>query len=410
MSAKGLEASKNAQCKGCDGTFDSAVKIDSCGTCGGTNSTCHGSHALTFTRQEQIGIVLALSGNVLISVSLNMQKYAHNQNEARGVAKQSYLKLKLWWVGMTLMAIGETGNFLAYAYAPATIVAPLGAVSVVSNCFLAHFVLKEHIGMRNILGVCLAIVGSIIIVLYAPSSDQQLTMDVLVQYMTEWSFIVLVTLIVLAVLVLFSLKDAVKKRYVVVYTLICSLTGALTVMCIKGVSTALVLTLQGHNQFYNVLPWVLVGTVVLTLMIQLKYLNLAMMHFGASEVVPVYYVLFTFCSIMAGVLLFKEYHQHCPIDNPDCHYTLFFFGGCLVTFSGVHLINSDRKLHSKASSGYRDELDDDAEAVIDGVEIETEGLLGGDMKSRPGKGSPTSPESPLGMEMGTLAASRNHAI
>ena len=46
------------------------------------------------------------------------------------------------------------------------------------------------------------------------------------------------------VLALFSLRDAVKKRYVVIYTLICSLTGALTVMCIKGVSTALVLTLQ----------------------------------------------------------------------------------------------------------------------------------------------------------------------
>ena len=136
-----------------------------------------------------------------------------------------------------------------------------------------------------------------------------------------------VSLIVLAVLVLFSLKDAIKKRYVVVYTLICSLTGALTVMCIKGVSTALVLTLQGQNQFYNVLPWVLVATVVITLMIQLKYLNLAMIHFGASEVVPVYYVLFTFCSIMAGVLLFKEYHQHCPVDNPDCHYTFFFFRG-----------------------------------------------------------------------------------
>lgn len=59
-----------------------------------------------------------------------------------------------------------------------------------------------------------------------------------------------------------------------------------------------------------------------------------------------------------------------------------------MTFSGVHLINSDRQSGSKASSGYRDELDDDVEAVIDGVEIETEGLLGGDMARRPGKGSP----------------------
>ena len=249
VSAKGLEASKNAQCKGCDGLFDS----------GRANSTCaevvaSAAHAFTLSRTEKIGVFLALSGNVLISVSLNTQKYAHNQNELRGAAKLSYLKLKLWWVGMILMAIGETGNFLAYAYAPATIVAPLGAVSVVSNCFLAHFFLKEHIGTRNILGVCLAILGSVIIVSYAPSSDRQLTMDVLVQYMTETSFLVMVTLIVLGILALFSLKDSIKKRYVVVYTLICSLTGALTVMCIKGVSTALVLTLQVRERVRQGLP------------------------------------------------------------------------------------------------------------------------------------------------------------
>jgi len=40
-------------------------------------------------------------------------------------------------------------------------------------------------------------------------------------------------------------------------------------------------------------------------------LNLAMMHFGASEVVPVYYVLFTLGSVLGGMVLYKEYHQVC---------------------------------------------------------------------------------------------------
>lgn len=157
MSAKGLEASKNAQCKGCDGAFDSGLNFDKCGVCEGKNSTCLSGHSFTFTRHEKMGIALALSGNILISISLNTQKYAHNKNEERGAGKVSYVKLKLWWVGMLLMAVGETGNFLAYAYAPATIVAPLGAVSVVSNCFLASFILKEHIGMRNILGLSVSL-------------------------------------------------------------------------------------------------------------------------------------------------------------------------------------------------------------------------------------------------------------
>ena len=42
---------------------------------------------------------------------------------------------------------------------------------------------------------------------------------------------------------------------------------------------------------------------------QIRILNLAMMHFGASEVVPVYYVLFTLGSVLGGMVLYKEYHQ-----------------------------------------------------------------------------------------------------
>jgi magnesium transporter len=269
-------ANKACECLRCNGA------VDACGVCGGNNSTC--SQFITFTRQELIGFTLALSGNVLISASLNLQKYAHNRNQAESGGTRPYVELPLWWVGLLLMTLGETGNFLAYAYAPATLVAPLGAVSVISNSVLAHYVLKEKLDRRNLAGVALAILGAVLIVVYAPSSDKQLTMDVLEQYMSEAGFIVFVICILVALLFLFLLRDSVKRRYVVVYVLICSLTGSLTVMCVKGVSTALILTFQGHGQFDHVLPWIMLITTIGTLLVQLRYLNLAMMHFGASEV------------------------------------------------------------------------------------------------------------------------------
>eukprot|EP00288_Rhodomonas_lens_P016785 CAMPEP_0177705722 /NCGR_PEP_ID=MMETSP0484_2-20121128/8855_1 /TAXON_ID=354590 /ORGANISM="Rhodomonas lens, Strain RHODO" /LENGTH=569 /DNA_ID=CAMNT_0019217159 /DNA_START=241 /DNA_END=1950 /DNA_ORIENTATION=- len=353
-------------CAGCDGIPNSGVAFDTCGVCGGNNRSCLG-----FTDQEKIGIGLALGGNILISVSLNTQKYAHNQNAVQNNPNKSYLGNPIWWLGLVLMAFGETGNFLAYAYAPATIVAPLGATAVISNTLLAHYVLREALLWKNLMGVGLAIVGAVFIVLFAPSSDRELTMDVLVQYMSERSFIAFVALILICLTGLFLLKEPVKRRYVIVYTLICSLTGSLTVMCIKGVSTALILTINGNNQFNQLLPWLLVTVVIFTLIIQLRYLNLAMIHFGASEVVPVYYVLFTFCSIVAGIVLYQEYHQHCPPNNPDCHYTLYFIFGCLVTFFGVYLITIAKK-----RADYRDDLDEMADSVLTGgIGIEREGLL-----------------------------------
>jgi len=41
-----------------------------------------------------------------------------------------YLYEIQWWVGLTTMAMGELCNFAAYGFAPASVVTPLGALSV----------------------------------------------------------------------------------------------------------------------------------------------------------------------------------------------------------------------------------------------------------------------------------------
>jgi hypothetical protein len=40
----------------------------------------------------------------------------------------SETQLSLRWLGFLLMNVGETGNFISYAFAPASVVAPLGTV------------------------------------------------------------------------------------------------------------------------------------------------------------------------------------------------------------------------------------------------------------------------------------------
>ena len=40
------------------------------------------------------------------------------------------MKEWMWWVGLITMVVGEAANFSAYAFAPAILVTPLGALSV----------------------------------------------------------------------------------------------------------------------------------------------------------------------------------------------------------------------------------------------------------------------------------------
>ena len=57
----------------------------------------------------------------------------------------SYLQSRLWWMGFLLMTLGESGNFLSYGFAPASLVSPLGAVSLLSNAVVAPTLLLSLI-------------------------------------------------------------------------------------------------------------------------------------------------------------------------------------------------------------------------------------------------------------------------
>jgi len=86
----------------------------------------------------------------------------------------SYLQSPYWWGGIVLMAIGEAGNFLAYGFAPASIVSPLGVVALISNCVIAPIMLKEHFRLRDFWGVVIAVAGAVTVVLSAKQQERKL--------------------------------------------------------------------------------------------------------------------------------------------------------------------------------------------------------------------------------------------
>jgi len=233
------------------------------------SSTLHG-HKPNGDWSSIIGIVTAICGNVLISVALNTQRYAHIRLHKQWVEKQrkrkvllrqalyraygtalngeidvlqnggdkstkrtrrvtttanetgesetapllsssvshtlddipdagseeipqeipkkSYLKSPLWWAGQVMMTVGEAGNFLAYGFAPASIVSPLGVVALVSNCIIAPFFLKEDFRKRDFFGVVIAIAGAITIAFSANDNNPKLGPDDIWGLIATWEF------------------------------------------------------------------------------------------------------------------------------------------------------------------------------------------------------------------------------
>lgn len=102
--------------------------------------------------------------------------------------KKSYLKSPYWWIGIVLMTVGEAGNFLAYGFAPASIVSPLGVVALISNCMIAPFMLGERFRKRDLLGVAIAVAGAVTVVLSAKDSNPKLGPDEIWHLIATWEF------------------------------------------------------------------------------------------------------------------------------------------------------------------------------------------------------------------------------
>ncbi len=89
-------------------------------------------------------------------------------------AASTYLKSPSWWLGQVLITVGEMGNFLAYGFAPASIVSPLGVVALISNCVIAPILFKEAFRPRDFWGVIIAIAGVVTVVLSAKQEETKL--------------------------------------------------------------------------------------------------------------------------------------------------------------------------------------------------------------------------------------------
>lgn len=210
----------------------------------------------------------------------------------------------MWWGGFLTLVFGELLNFSAYALAPPMLITPLGSLNVVVNAVCAWWILGETLDRGGWIGCGLCIVGSSLVVVSAPEEQAMTSIEQVLENVRHPAFLACLGLDLLAVLalVVFAAPRC-GNTNVLVYVAICSAVGAITVVSTKALGLALLLTLDGHNQLGHGAFWLFVGTAVVSLSVQLNYLNRALIAFNTQRVTPIYFVLFTTLTcILSGVL------------------------------------------------------------------------------------------------------------
>ncbi|KAG0469418.1 hypothetical protein HPP92_016118 [Vanilla planifolia] len=289
------------------------------------------------------GLVLALTSSFFIGASFIVKKKGLKKAGASGIRAgiggYSYLYEPLWWAGMVTMIVGEVANFAAYAFAPAILVTPLGALSIIISAVLAHVILREKLHIFGVLGCALCVVGSTTIVLHAPQERMIESVKEVWNLATEPAFLAYAAIILAAVFVLiFFFVPKYGHTHIMVYIGVCSLVGSLSVMGVKALGIALKLTFSGMNQLVYPETGTFTILVAICVITQMNYLNKALDTFNTAVVSPIYYVMFTSFTILASVIMFKDW------DGQDLTQIVTEMCGFVTILSGTFLLHKTKDL------------------------------------------------------------------
>lgn len=138
----------------------------------------------------------------------------------------------------------------------------------------------------------------------------------------------------MALIFIFVVSPRHGQTNILVYITICSVIGALSVSCVKGLGIAIKEAIAGKNVLKNPLAWILLFGLVGCVSTQINYLNKALDIFNTSLVTPIYYVFFTTSVLTCSAILFKEW-EHMGADD-----VIGTLSGFLTIIVGIFLLHA----------------------------------------------------------------------
>ncbi|BGO95244.1 hypothetical protein NBRC10512v2_007047 [Rhodotorula toruloides] len=232
------------------------------------------------------------------------------------------------------MAAGELGNFLAYGFAPPSVVAPLGMVALIANVFLAPVIVREPFRKKDLVGVGIAIIGGATVVYASRQRDVKLTPSEFVEAISRPLFIAYAAVCAagMSALAYFSRTKA-GDRFVLVDLSLCAIAGAFTVLSAKALSSFLNLIFL--DSFKYPITYAVLLTLALSAFLQLNYLQKSLQRFESRVVIPTQFTTFSLSTIVGSAILYRDFEG---VGLPSL---VNFVFGCLICAAGVYLLTRD---------------------------------------------------------------------
>eukprot|EP00455_Lapot_gusevi_P016356 TRINITY_DN1841_c0_g3_i1.p1 TRINITY_DN1841_c0_g3~~TRINITY_DN1841_c0_g3_i1.p1 ORF type:complete len:455 (+),score=74.59 TRINITY_DN1841_c0_g3_i1:121-1485(+) len=126
-----------------------------------------------FISTTALGAIFCLFGSVVDNLGITIQKWTHLKYPQ---AKQ-YWHVRWWWFGLFLFLFGNIWNGVGLSFAPESVFAALGSISVVANIINCRIFLKEEVSRGVLIGSAMIIASSVLSVMFGSTTTLSLTID-----------------------------------------------------------------------------------------------------------------------------------------------------------------------------------------------------------------------------------------
>jgi len=216
-----------------------------------------------------------------------------------------------------------------------------------------HMLVYMHV-LRHSCGylACfLAVAGSVVLVSHAPAEAPIESVEEIWQLATQRQFLVYSAIVIaLSLLLIYRYAPRYGRTHLLVYVLICSLIGSLSVVSCKALGIAVKLTIRGNNQLFKRETCAFTACVAVCVVIQMNYLNKALDTFNTAIVSSTYYGCFTTCTITASMIMYKDW------EGQGAGSITIQVLGFLILMAGVYILTVTRDASTGCAAGLRNVL------------------------------------------------------
>ncbi|OQS02391.1 hypothetical protein THRCLA_05234 [Thraustotheca clavata] len=303
------------------------------------------------------GFIISVVFSFLASVGINLQKKALKQNELKAqennTAPLPPFRLPLWTLGFVLILTGSLLDFVAFAMAPQSLLAPLAALTLVWNMLLAPCFNKERLTRKDIWATLVIFVGATLAVVFASHNSPSYTLDDLKLLYDNTGTIVYFVIVLILILLHYTVIKCVEslnmssRRHrminvgkpavwstvrLVAYSGMGGLMGGQSVLFAKSTAELVKSAINGGDCFQHPETYAIIVALGVCLVLQMHFLNGGLVNYDALSVVPIYQAYWIISGVMGGAIYFQEIRSFSEFQA-----TMFVLG-ILTTIGGVALL------------------------------------------------------------------------